>query len=174
MAAGMWKMKVVEPRVVITVGLAVGGLLLVFAACDPAKKRIELERQAEAIGNSFCYACHINFKFEADEIALVHEVVGIGCTGCHGESVAHRNDEDSINAVDVMFSAARINPFCMTCHSRDKIIERSVHRTALDGAAGEKKYCTDCHGKHRLGVRTRRWDKETGELIWDDGVHVEE
>lgn len=32
--------------------------------------------------------------------------------------------------------------------------------------------CTDCHGEHRLGYRTRKWDKVTGELIKDDRVRM--
>jgi hypothetical protein len=29
------------------------------------------------------------------------------------------------------------------------------------------KVCTDCHGSHKLKVRTRMWDKETGKLIME-------
>ncbi len=41
----------------------------------------------------------------------------------------------------------------------------------MDGKMG---VCTDCHGEHRLKVRTRRWDKETGKLVSDDGVRMME
>jgi hypothetical protein len=38
--------------------------------------------------------------------------------------------------------------------------------SALVRAAGMKaKVCTGCHGKHRLAVRTRVWNKETGKLV---------
>ncbi len=153
---------------------------MVFAACESADKRPPTAsprkhaKKYSAADNSFCYDCHINFLFEDEEIALVHERVGIGCTHCHGKSIAHRNDEDSINAPDVMYPRAKINPSCMMCHPGNELIEEDAHRPVLSGAATQEKYCTDCHGDHRLAVRTRLWDKETGELVWDDGVRVEE
>jgi len=54
---------------------------------------------------------------------------------------------------------AAINDFCKGCHPDGKL-------------GGGKKYCTECHGKHVMEHRTRRWDKKTGELIEDDKVRM--
>ena len=42
--------------------------------------------------NTSCYVCHGNYQGE--ELVDQHAVANIGCIKCHGESVAHRNDED--------------------------------------------------------------------------------
>ena len=49
----------------------------------------------------------------------------------------------------------------------------SRHRSFYAGASG-KKYCTECHGKHYLTKRERRWDKITGKLIEFDGRKLTE
>ena len=107
--------------------------------------------------NSRCYVCHINYEDEA--LAFVHARANIGCEQCHGVSDAHCSDEDNITPPDIMYPAEKINSFCKSCHP-----------TATLG--GGKKYCTDCHGNHRLSYRTRKWDKTTGELIEDDKVRM--
>jgi len=120
--------------------------------------------------NSRCHVCHINFADE--ELAVEHARADVGCETCHGPSDAHCNDEDNITPPDVMFPVARINPTCMGCHPRDEI-SILPHRAWLNGTAPEgKRHCTGCHGDHRIGYRTRRWDKVTGELIQDDKVRV--
>ncbi|MGB2862187.1 MAG: hypothetical protein WBC05_02585 [Sedimentisphaerales bacterium] len=107
--------------------------------------------------NSRCYVCHINF--EVDELTSMHAKADIGCEHCHGASDAHCSDEDNITPPDIMYPAEKINSFCKSCHP--------------DGKLGEgKKYCTDCHGEHRLSHRTRKWDKTTGKLIEDDNVRM--
>ncbi|MFQ6035686.1 MAG: multiheme c-type cytochrome [Sedimentisphaerales bacterium] len=107
--------------------------------------------------NSRCHVCHINY--EDEELAVVHARANIGCERCHGSSDAHCNDEDNITPPDIMYPAERINSSCKGCHPTAKL-------------GHGKKYCTDCHGDHRLSYRTRRWDKTTGELIADDKVRM--
>ena len=46
------------------------------------------------VANVFCSACHYGFSDE--ELARTHELAGIGCERCHGESERHRSDEDNI------------------------------------------------------------------------------
>jgi hypothetical protein len=58
-----------------------------------------------------------------------------------------------------MYPAQKINSSCKSCHPDATL-------------GGDKKYCTDCHGEHRLSYRTRKWDKSTGELIEDDKVRM--
>ena len=107
--------------------------------------------------NSRCYVCHINYH--EDELTSMHAKADIGCEHCHGASDAHCSDEDNITPPDIMYPAEKINSSCKSCHPDGKL-------------GGGKKYCTDCHGEHRLSHRTRRWDKATGKLIEDDNVRM--
>lgn len=108
--------------------------------------------------NTRCYVCHVNYQQEA--IAAEHARVGIGCKDCHGVSDEHIADESwasggSGTAPDRIFPLETINPFCMTCHTKDKI---AVPQHAPVFAKGEdRKVCTDCHGKHRLHTRRCTW-----------------
>ena len=107
--------------------------------------------------NSRCHVCHINY--EDEELAVTHARAGVGCERCHGASDAHCSDEDNITPPDIMYPLDKVNSFCKSCHPEGKL-------------GGGKKYCTDCHGEHRLSYRTRKWDKETGELVEDDKVRM--
>jgi len=125
--------------------------------------------QGPIADNSRCHVCHINY--EDEELAVKHAWADISCEQCHGACDAHCSDEDNITPPDIMYPLEKINSFCMTCHPKDKI-DIQPHEPLLAGTATEKKYCTDCHGKHRLSYRTRKWDKTTGELIEDDKVRM--
>jgi hypothetical protein len=135
-------------------------------------------RPAEAfVANPFCRACHLDF--DEDELALNHEIAGIGCERCHGESLRHRSDEANITPPQLMYPKERINPTCMMCHPRHEIQHQEEHRPILEAGlsifedeegAGDdpdaRKYCIDCHGPHhRMKVRTIRWNKATGEVL---------
>lgn len=108
------------------------------------------------------FALGINYADE--ELSIVHAKAGIGCEECHGSSKAHFSDENDIAAPDIMYPMDRINEFCLSCHPAEKL--SVVHKPALAATAKEK-YCTDCHGQHRLGCYTRHWDKSTGRLLGD-------
>lgn len=113
--------------------------------------------------NSFCHVCHLNY--DGEEITVDHERAGIGCAKCHGRSHDHCGDENNITPPEIMYPAARIDFFCMSCHPRTEISQQDVHEPLLSGVAAQQSYCTDCHGReHRLSVRSVRWDKATGEL----------
>jgi len=108
--------------------------------------------------NSRCFVCHINYVQE--DIALVHARADIGCAGCHGESDEHMADESWASGgngtpPDIMYPRLKINPFCMGCHLQSKI-DTEQHRPLFAGTAKEK-YCTDCHGDHRLADRKCKW-----------------
>lgn len=108
--------------------------------------------------NSRCSVCHLNYMQE--DIAVMHARANIGCADCHGNSDAHIADESwswggSGTAPDIMYSPEAINPFCMSCHPRDKIA--IAQHEPLFAGAGKEKYCTDCHGKHRLAQRRCKW-----------------
>jgi hypothetical protein len=117
--------------------------------------------------NQSCFVCHDNYKDEY--LMLVHAKEEIGCVDCHGESVAHRNDEDNITPPDLMYPLDEIDDACQECHDThdapaDMIIARWQARCP-EKKDVEKIACTDCHGRHRLKARTVRWDKSTGELL---------
>jgi hypothetical protein len=141
------------------------------AAQDPGKEPAE-----SFVANPYCKACHLDF--DEEELALQHEIWGIGCERCHGESFRHRSDEANITPPEIMYPKERINPSCMSCHPRQEIQDTKDHQPILEAGlstfeeatpAGKdaKKYCTDCHGsKHRvMRVRATDWDKATGALL---------
>jgi len=174
------------------VGLVVGWALVAFVAGDAAEEPAvgghaeqavpDVQAEGPASGdyteappatvpepadNSYCYVCHLNY--EEEQITIAHQRAGIGCETCHGPSDAHSSDEDSLTPPDIMFSKTAINAACGKCHM--KLADIEGHQTLVAGAS-KQKYCTDCHGKHRIEVRTRIWDKKSGELISDDGVRM--
>jgi len=108
--------------------------------------------------NSRCFVCHINYIDE--DIAVTHARVNMGCANCHGESDEHIADESWASggngtAPDIMYPRAKINPFCMGCHPREKI-DSEQHKPLFTDTT-EEKYCTDCHGEHRLTNRKCKW-----------------
>jgi hypothetical protein len=144
------------------------------AAQDPGPKPTE-----SFVANPYCKVCHLDF--DEEELALQHEIWGIGCERCHGESFRHRSDEANLTPPEIMYPKERVNPSCMSCHPRqdiqdtkdhDPILEAglSVFEAATPVGKDAKKYCTDCHGsKHRvLRVRATHWDKATGALLKKD------
>lgn len=154
------------------------GLLIFAAGCSFKKQTVgellgepavnaPVEKQPEstpAADNSFCYVCHINY--DGEELTLGHEKAGIGCSQCHGRSSNHSSDERNITPPDIMYPKAKINPSCMSCHPRDKLAQEDAHEPILSSKATQQRYCTDCHGeRHRIKVRTIRWNKATGELL---------
>jgi len=122
--------------------------------------------------NQTCFVCHDNYQDEP--LMIVHAKEEIGCVDCHGESVAHRNDEDNITPPDLMYPLDKIDDACGECHGTHdapaaKIIARWQARCP-EKEDVKQIACTDCHGRHRLKARTVRWDKSTGKLL----VNVEE
>jgi hypothetical protein len=117
--------------------------------------------------NSRCHVCHINYAEE--ELAVTHAKAFVSCEDCHGASDAHCSDEDNITPPDRMFAAAALNTFCTECHPKAKL-DIQPHEVLF--TEDKKPHCTSCHGEHALNYRTRRWDKETGELIADDNVRM--
>jgi len=125
--------------------------------------------QVEPADNSYCYVCHVNYQEEP--LVLQHAPTGVGCEKCHGMSAKHSADEDNLTAPEHMYAATRVAPFCLSCHPQDKLARDANHQAIL-AAETTPQRCTDCHGEHRLKNRTRRWDKDTGKLIWKDSGPV--
>jgi len=108
--------------------------------------------------NSRCFVCHINYMQE--DIAVIHARQDMGCAHCHGESDEHIADESWASGgngtpPDIMYPLPKINPFCMGCHPADKL--RLEQHKPLFADSAKKKYCTDCHGDHRLVNRKCKW-----------------
>ena len=179
------KVKVSAVSLLVSSGVTVSSLLLLVTAnCSfekPAKEKVaqtdkEQSGSESFVANPFCIACH--YGFDEEELAFNHELAGIGCERCHGESQRHRSDENNITPPEIMYPKQKINPTCMMCHPRSELKENLDHNPLLavtetvfdvaeeSGAGDQNKYCTDCHGKeHRINVRTVRWDKATGKLL---------
>ncbi len=115
--------------------------------------------KGDPVDNWRCHVCHINFAEE--ELAVSHANVGVGCEKCHGKSDAHCGDEDNVTPPEIMYSKEAIVPACMTCHTALS----ADHKAVVEGTATKDKYCTDCHGAHKVAVRSRAWDKVTRTLI---------
>jgi formate-dependent nitrite reductase cytochrome c552 subunit len=135
-------------------------LLLDEPAKDPKKKK-------HTVNNGACYVCHVNY--EEEPLVGWHAEEGVGCVDCHGDSFAHRNDENNTTPPDKMIPAKQIDKACGECHDEHdvpaaKVITRLLQRCP-EKAKSKNIVCTDCHGQHRLKLRTVVWNKETGELI---------
>ncbi len=108
--------------------------------------------------NSRCFVCHVNFMEE--DIAVIHARADMGCKDCHGESDEHIADESWASggngtAPETMFPKPTIVPFCMGCHTKEKI-DTVQHKPFF--ADIDKMVCTDCHGKHRITTpRKCKW-----------------
>ena len=126
--------------------------------------------------NKPCYVCHLNYLF--DTLVSDHAKSGIGCIKCHGESSPHRNDEYNLTPPDKMYPPETVNAACGSAECHPKHTAPAVEVLALwqkrCGAKTDlrKLVCTDCHGDHRLTVRTVQWDKRTGEEILPEWVGV--
>jgi hypothetical protein len=130
---------------------------------------LEEEETGPVADNSRCHVCHINYDDEV--LAVTHTRTNISCEQCHGASDAHCSDEDNITPPDIMYPVAKIRPFCMGCHPKDKI-NIAEHKSVLADNGANEGNCANCHGEHRLSYRTRKWDKSTGKLIEDDKVRM--
>ena len=120
-----------------------------------------------AVENAACFVCHANYRFES--LANRHARADVGCAACHGQSFAHRNDENNTTPPETMYPADKIDSFCQGCHnSHDvppgKVVAHWAKRNP-DKTDPDKIVCTDCHGDHRMKVRTVIWDKKTGKLL---------
>lgn len=155
-------------------------LIFVATACQPKSRRKKVEKDepllllddtaqtvAGGADNSRCHVCHLNFATE--KLSVTHAGANVSCEHCHGESDAHCGDEDNITPPETMYPTDKINAACLKCHG-DRIKMTAKHKAVLSGRP--KNTCTGCHGEHRMNHRTRRWNKETGELISDDKVRM--
>jgi hypothetical protein len=111
---------------------------------------------AKPTDNSECLVCHMDFK--AEVLSAKHEKAGVGCTTCHGASLAHGDDELNITPPDTLFGRAEIIPFCRTCHPKHKtgkaynaFVKKWHSKRRPNGRmVSDDSVCTDCHGNHAV------------------------
>ncbi|HKM56314.1 MAG TPA: ammonia-forming cytochrome c nitrite reductase subunit c552 [Isosphaeraceae bacterium] len=117
--------------------------------------------------NSSRLVCHANFRKEG--LAATHASNAVGCSSCHGPSIAHRHDEANITPPDLMFPVESIDSSCARCHEGHDVEPRAVVKRFLERSPGltdtKSLVCTGCHGEHHLAVRTVHWDRKTGKLV---------
>lgn len=158
--AGSWKY---SPEAVAATPLSLEGYL---DEKLPEATETEADKKAKA-QNFACYVCHGSYKEE--ELATVHAKADVGCVECHGESLAHRNDENNITPPETIYWPERIDPACKKCHeTHDAPAHEVIARWKTCSPPKNKAepiICTDCHGNHRMERRTVRWNKRTGQLI---------
>jgi len=134
---------------------------------SPAKKPTAADPKKPMADNSACFVCHGNFQEES--MAAVHAKENVSCAKCHGDSLEHRNDENNITAPEKMYPQARIDSACRQCHEEHNASARKVitlfQARFPQNTDPKKVLCTDCHGEHRLKVRSVYWDKSTGKLL---------
>jgi len=139
-------------------------LLLLEDPAEKDKSALEIKAWVES---QPCFVCHVNFQEEP--LALSHAKAGISCARCHGLSFAHRNDENNTTPPDTMFPAENIDKACAECHIIHDIPAIKVILRWQECCAHKKDsktiVCTDCHGQHRLKVRTVQWNKKTGKVL---------
>jgi hypothetical protein len=132
----------------------------------PAEKPPQKGKGPKA-DNHACFVCHTNYQDES--MAVEHANANVGCMKCHGESIAHRNDENNITPPDIMYPADRIETACVKCHETHDVPAKKVLARWKERCPTKSDFnslvCTDCHGDHRLKLRTVRWDKKTGKLL---------
>jgi len=132
------------------------------------EKLPEAKPEAElTVDNSACYVCHANLK--TDALVIKHGENDVACADCHGQSLAHRNDEDNATPPDKMFGPHNIDTLCQSCHDEHDAAARKVlarwQKRCPQKTDPQTINCTDCHFHHRLDHRVVQWDKKTGKLI---------
>jgi len=117
--------------------------------------------------NFICLVCHGHF--EEEPLVVRHAKEDVGCADCHGESMAHADDEDHIIPPEKMFDPEDVDKMCGECHDMHdapahKVIARWQERCPKK-TDPKKITCTDCHFEHRMEKRTVWWDRKTRKLV---------
>jgi hypothetical protein len=125
-----------------------------------------------AADNTACFVCHAGY--EEEPLAGRHATANVGCVNCHGTSYTHRNDENNTTPPDIMYPAGKIDLSCQKCHATHDVPAAEVVARWQQRRSGKTDLkttgCTDCHGNHRLKLRTVHWDKTTGKLLRTGGT----
>lgn len=127
--------------------------------------------EAEA-KNATCYVCHANYAEE--ELAQWHAKNNIGCADCHGESIAHKNDENHQTAPDKMYAPGEIDEACGKCHTSHDIQPEEVVLRWQQHTGNKKTIglCEVCHESHDVpaGDVIRKWQKQSGQKVYEKPI----
>lgn len=135
---------------------------------EPPSQELMREASVQQLANNqSCLHCHANY--DREPLVSWHAAGGIACADCHGQSDAHQNDENNVTPPDIMYPADEIDRSCQECHTTHDAPAVEVlarwKQCCQETTDLEEVICTDCHGAHRLKLRTVRWDKKTGKLV---------
>ena len=80
--------------------------------------------------NSHCLVCHLDFKKES--ISADHEAEGIGCESCHGDSLAHGDDEFNITTPDLTYGREEIGPLRLNVMDQYRPVYRAREHSDIN------------------------------------------
>jgi hypothetical protein len=127
--------------------------------------------EAEA-KNATCYVCHANY--EQEPLAQWHSKNEIGCTNCHGESIAHKNDENNQTPPDTMYPTNEIDKACRKCHTNHDIQPEEVVLRWQQHTGNKKTIglCEICHESHDVPAAdvVRKWQKQSGQKVYEKPI----
>ncbi|MEJ2703683.1 MAG: cytochrome c3 family protein [Sedimentisphaerales bacterium] len=102
------------------------------------------------------------------QIMYAAEKIDIFCRACH---TVHDIPPRTVIAHWLDLIKTQPDRTCAGCHEKNDVApgkvvarwkEKGLDKTQPDP---DKLVCTDCHGDHRMRIRTVIWDKKTGELL---------
>jgi hypothetical protein len=119
--------------------------------------------------NATCFVCHANY--EQEPLALRHAKANLGCSNCHGQSIAHKNDENHLTPPDKMYPPNEIDSACRKCHATHDVQPAAVVRRWKQ-RIGDKKsdvLCKECHESHDIPAAAviRKWQQRTSQKTND-------
>ena len=139
-----------------------------------ANYRTEFLANRHAKANVGCFNCHGESSahqndennITAPETLYSADKIDPACRSCH---TAHNISPREIITNYLKKKSEKANTSCKGCHESDdvppeKVVDRWKEQIP-DKTDPEKIVCTDCHGSHRMKVRTIIWDKNSGKLL---------
>jgi len=136
--------------------------------------RTEFLVSSHAKVNIGCYNCHGESSahqndennITAPETLYPADKIDPFCRGCHK---THDISPGDIIADWMKKKSENKNTSCEGCHESNDIQPGKVvarwKELGIEKTNPKEIVCTDCHGDHRMKVRTIIWDKNTGKLL---------
>jgi len=138
---------------------------------DGPSESEKVNTEAEA-KNATCYVCHANYAEE--QLAQWHAKANYACADCHGESIAHKNDENHLTPPDRMYPAGEIDVACQKCHTGHDIQPAEVVRRWKQRIGDTKTdvLCKECHESHDIpaGDVIRKWQKQSSQKAYEKPI----
>ena len=131
-------------------------------------------RHAQA--NVGCFNCHGESSAHQNdennitppETLYSADKIDPACRSCHKTHIISPR-EIITNFLKKKSEGANTSCIGQDCHKSDDVPPEKVvtrwKELAIDKTDPEEIVCTDCHGDHRMKVRTIIWDKKTGKLL---------